>query len=113
MIGIYQDNFIDYLRDNFGVEPKTTSKNIIVPCPWCEYGTEKEHYHLYIGLDAPIFHCFHGGCEIGGVLSKFMKKVAGHDVSEAFIDKDKLKEYEKLKTLFDGKEERHFVALYG
>ena len=105
MIGIYQDDFIDYLKDNLGVEPRTTIKNIIIPCPWCEYGQEKDHYHLYIGLDAPIFHCFHGGCEIGGVLSKLMKKIAGHDVSDVFIDKDKVKEYEKLKNVFVDKDE--------
>ena len=106
MIGIYQDNFIDYLKDNFGDHIKTTNKNIIIPCPWCEYGHEKEHYHLYIGLDAPIFHCFHGGCETGGTLSKLMRKVAGHDVSDAFIDKDKVKEYEKLKNVFVEKDEK-------
>lgn len=106
MIGIYQDNFIDYLKDNLGDHIKVTSKNIITMCPWCEYGQEKDHYHLYIGLDAPIFHCFHGGCEIGGVLSKLMKKIAGHDVSDAFIDKDKVKEYEKLKNIFVEKDEK-------
>jgi len=106
MIGIYQDDFIDYLRDNLGDHIKTTSKNIIIPCPWCEYGQEKDHYHLYIGLDAPIFHCFHGGCEIGGILSKLMRKIAGHDVSDAFIDKDRVKEYEKLKNVFVEKDEK-------
>ena len=58
MIGIYQDNFIDYLRERLGSEPKITAKNIIVPCPWCEYQEDKDHYHLYIGLDIPIFNCF-------------------------------------------------------
>lgn len=106
MIGIYQDDFIDYLRDNLGDHIKTTSKNIIIPCPWCEYGQEKDHYHLYIGLDAPIFHCFHGGCEIGGILSKLMRKIVGHDVSDAFIDKDRVKEYEKLKNVFVEKDEK-------
>jgi len=106
LIGIYQDNFIDYLRDNLGVEPKITNKNIITMCPFCEYDQEKDHYHLYIGLDAPIFHCFHGGCEISGLLSKFMRKVAGHDVSDSFIDKDKVKEYEKLKNVFVEKDEK-------
>ena len=106
MIGIYQDDFIDYLKDNLGDRIKTTNKNIIIPCPWCEYGEEKDHYHLYIGLDAPIFHCFHGGCETGGILAKLMKKIAGHDVSEAFIDKEKVKEYEKLKNVFVEKDEK-------
>lgn len=106
MIGIYQDDFVDYLKDNLGDRIRTTNKNIIVPCPWCEYDQEKDHYHLYIGLDAPIFHCFHGGCEVGGVLSKFMKKMAGHDVSDTFIDKAKVKEFEKLKNLFVEKDEK-------
>ena len=106
MIGIYQDDFIDYLRDNLGDHIKTTAKNIIIPCPWCEYGQEKDHYHLYIGLDAPIFHCFHGGCEIGGLLSKLMRKIAGHDISDTFIDKDRVKEYEKLKNVFVEKDEK-------
>jgi len=105
MIGIYQDDFIDYLKDNLGDHIKTTNKNIITPCPYCEYGQEKDHYHLYISLEAPIFHCFHGGCEVGGVLSKFMKKIAGHDTSDVFIDKEKVKEYKKLKTVFVEKEE--------
>jgi len=106
MIGIYQDDFLEYLKDNLGIEPKTTNKNIIIPCPFCEYGQDKDHYHLYIGLDAPIFHCFHGGCETSGVLSKLMKKIAGHDVSESFIDKEKVKEYEKLKNVFVEKDEK-------
>ena len=106
MIGIYQDDFIDYLKDNLGDHIKTTNKNIIIQCPWCEYGQEKDHYHLYIGLDAPIFHCFHGGCETSGVLSKLMKKIAGHDISDTFIDKEKVKEYEKLKNVFVEKDEK-------
>ncbi len=100
MIGIYQDDFIDYLKDNLGDHIKVSNKNIITPCPFCEYGQDKDHYHLYISLEAPIFHCFHGGCEVGGVLSKFMKKIAGHDISDTFINKEKVKEYEKLKTVF-------------
>jgi len=106
MIGIYQDDFIDYLKDNLGDHIKITNKNIIVPCCWCEYNQEKDHYHLYISLEAPIFHCFHGGCEVGGTLSKFIKKLAGHDISDTFIDKEKAKEYQNLKTIFAEKEEK-------
>jgi hypothetical protein len=102
MIGIYNDSFVDYLRDNLGTEPKITSKNIIVPCCWCEFGKEKDHYHLYISLEAPIFHCFHASCERGGNLVKFLKKVAGHDVSDAFIDKERVSEY-KSKKVFEQK----------
>ncbi len=96
MIGIYQDSFKKYLEDNLG-EVKITSKNIIVPCCWCEFGKVKDHYHLYISLEAPIFHCFHGGCEVGGVLAKFLKKLAGHDNSDVFIDKTKAKEVKDQK----------------
>lgn len=97
MIGIYQDSFKKYLEDNLG-EVRETSKNLIVPCPWCEFGKEKDHYHLYISLEAPIFHCFHGGCEMGGILTKFMKKVAGHDNSDDFIDKSKAIELKTQKV---------------
>ena len=106
MIGIYQDSFIDYLKENLGDHIKLTNKNIVVPCPWCEYGKEKDHYHLYIGLEAPIFHCFHGGCEVGGNLGKFMRKLAGHDISDSFIDIEKIKEFEKLKNVFVENDEK-------
>jgi hypothetical protein len=106
MIGIYQDDFLDYLKDNLGDHIRITSKNIITPCPFCEFGQEKDHYHLYISLEAPIFHCFHGGCEVGGNISKYLRKIAGHDVSDAFIDKEKAKEYQKLKNVFVEKDEK-------
>lgn len=111
MIGIYQDDFLDYLRDHLGDHIKTTNKNIITPCPFCEYGKQKDHYHLYISLEAPIFHCFHAGCEVGGVLSKLMRKIAGHDVSDEFIDKDRVNEYEKLKTVFVESENQSKIVL--
>ena len=95
MIGIYEDDFIEYLKDRLGFAPKITTKNIIVPCPYCEYGEEKDHYHLYIGIDAPIFHCFHGGCEESGGLRKFIRKLEGHDISENFVSKEELNKKRK------------------
>jgi hypothetical protein len=100
MIGIYQDEFVDYLKANLGYV-KVTSKNIITKCPWCEYKKEKDHYHLHIGLEAPIFHCFHGSCEVGGILKKLIRKIEGHDISEQFIDKDTLINFKKKKILVD------------
>jgi len=97
MIGIYQDSFKKYLEDNLG-SVRETSKNLIVPCPFCEYGKDKDHYHLYISLEVPIFHCFHGGCEVGGVLGKLMRKIAGHDNSDTFVDKSKAKELKTQKV---------------
>jgi len=100
MIGIYQDSFVEYLKDNLGDKIKITSKNIVVPCPWCEYKKEKSHYHMYISLEAPIFHCFHASCERGGTLRKLLKRIAGHDISDTFVDKKKFDELQKQSQVF-------------
>jgi len=105
MIGIYQDSFGDYLKDKLGVEIKVTSKNIICPCPFCEYQKKKDHYHMYISLEAPIFHCFHASCEQSGTLRKFVKRLEGHDISETFVDKRRFEEISKKKDIFIDKEE--------
>jgi len=103
MKGIYQDDFVDYLQEKLG-SVKETSKNFIVPCPWCEYGKDKEHYHMYISLEAPIFHCFHANCEKSGTLRKMLSVLEGHDISDQFIDKDKLAEFKKKKIIFEDKD---------
>lgn len=107
MIGIYQDNFIDYLKDNLGDKIKITSKNIICPCPFCEYDKDKDHYHLYISLEIPIFHCFHAGCEQSGMLRKFLKKIEGHDITDKFVDKSKISEMTKKKVFVKDEDLRH------
>lgn len=106
MIGIYQDDFIDFLRQNLGDHIKTSSKNIICPCPWCEYQKERDHYHMYISIEAPIFHCFHGSCEQSGTLPKLLTKIQGHDISEVFIDKSMVQEYSKQKDILADKDEK-------
>jgi hypothetical protein len=106
MIGIYQDEFIDYLKNKLGDHIKITSKNIICPCPFCEFGQDKSHYHLYIGIDIPIFHCFHAGCEQSGSLKKFLSKLEGHDISDTFIDKEKLAEATKQRKIFTDQESK-------
>jgi len=103
MIGIYQDSFKQFLEDNLG-EVKMTSKNFIVPCPWCEYPEDKDHYHMYISIEAPIFHCFHASCEQKGNLRKFLRKIQGHDISDTFIDKKALDEAKKRQKVFEDKE---------
>ena len=81
-----------------------TSKNFVVPCPWCEYPQEKDHYHMYISTDAPIFHCFHASCEAKGNLRKLLRKIQGHDVSDTFVDKKALEEAKKRQKVFEDKE---------
>ena len=86
MIGIYEDNFIKYLKDTLGEPIKQTQKNIICRCPFCEYNKTKTHYHLYISLEAPIFHCFSAECHQSGLLPKLLKKIEGKDIYKSKID---------------------------
>lgn len=104
MIGIYQDDFIEYLKRKLGDHIKTSSKNIICPCPFCEFGEEKSHYHMYISTEIPIFHCFHANCEQSGSLKKLLKKLEGHDISDEFVDKEKLAEITKQRKIFTDQE---------
>ena len=99
MIGIFQDNIIDYLKDNLGGTVKTNSKNIICRCPWCEnQKANSAHYHLWISIEFPIFHCFH--CEKRGFVSSLFEKIEGKDKSDNFIDKTKIKDSVKRKVSF-------------
>jgi len=105
MIGIYQDIFVEYLERNLGYV-KETSKNLITKCPWCEFQKESDHYHMYISIEAPIFHCFHGSCEQSGTLPKLLRKIEGHDISELFVDKSKVQDYSKQKDILIDKDEK-------
>lgn len=107
MIGIYEDKFLDYLKEKLG-HVKTSVKNIILPCPWCELGQSKNHYHMYISLEAPIFHCFHAGCEQSGTLRKFLRALEGHDISDHFVDRKQFEEIKKSKEVFKDKEQNAF-----
>ena len=112
MIGIYQDSFLNYLKDFLGESIKTSSKNLIAPCPFCgEHKEKKNHYHLYISLDAPMFHCFHANCNTSGSISKLCNKLEGRDVSEKYINKDKIKEYQKNDIKFSKPIEKQKVIL--
>jgi len=94
VIGIYQDSFLKYLQDNFGDTLKIVGKEIIMYCPFCGY---KKNKTLYISLDAPVFHCFHAGCNKGGIISKLLKKIDGTDNSEKFVSKEVINETIKNK----------------
>lgn len=109
MIGIYQDNFLDYLKSHLG-HVKVSSKNIIIPCPWCEYNLSKNHYHLYISLEAPIFHCFHAGCEQKGILRKLIRKLEGHDISDKFVDNTQISG-KKRKIKIDEESSRNIIKI--
>jgi hypothetical protein len=110
MIGIYQDSFKQFLEDNLGCV-KITSKNFIVPCPWCEYPEDKDHYHMYISIEAPIFHCFHASCEQKGNLRKILRKIQGHDISDTFVDKKALDAARKKKHVFEDKEVEQYELI--
>ena len=99
MIGIYQDNIIDYLKENLSEPVKVTAKNIICRCPFCELNKTKKHYHMYISLEDPIFHCFHSDCQKRGFISKLFSKISGVDSFDKFVDKEKVKESEKKRKL--------------
>lgn len=95
---IYDDKFIQYLKDSLGEPVRVKSKNIICRCPWCEYGQNKDHYHLYISTEYPIFHCFHSDCQASGTIKKLFKKIEGKDISEKYVDIEKIKEYTKERV---------------
>jgi len=105
MIGIYKEEFIQYLKDNLGYV-KVSNKNIITRCPWCEYKKEKKHYHLYIALEVPIFHCWQARCEQSGFLSKLLSHIDGKDRTDQFVDKSLIKEAEHKKLVNPLKEKK-------
>ena len=112
MIGIYEDKFLEDLKNLFG-EDKVLIKshNLVVPCPFCEYGEEKDHYHLYISLELPIFNCFHAGCKEGrGFIGKFIKRILGFDNTSHYIDSTNLKTLiKKTHILKDPTIQREFI----
>jgi len=99
LIGIYNENFIQFLKDNLGDNcVKVTSHNIIIKCPYCESDSDKNHHHCYISLEIPIFHCFRASCpKKSGNLSVLIRKIIGNDISEQFIDSDIIIKSKKLK----------------
>ena len=106
MIGIYQDNFIEYLERHVGDRVVTHTRNIVMPCPYCgEINEDKDHYHLWISTEAPIFHCFRGGCEKGGMLGKLIMTLEGHDISDKFFDK---KAFDAIPKTFKDKDDEKF-----
>jgi hypothetical protein len=99
LIGIYNDSFISFLENNLGADTvKVKHNNITCRCPYCEIDEDKKHYHLYISLEAPIFHCFHSACtKKSGFVSELVKKITGVDLSDKYIDSDLLNQ-KKLKS---------------
>lgn len=99
MIGIYQDDFVEYLKDNLGEPVDIKTKNIVCRCPWCEYGKPFDrHFHCWISIEAPIFNCFEGGCNHSGSIWKLVKKISGTDISAKFVDKEAIKQNLKNQT---------------
>lgn len=99
-IGIYNDGFLEYLRQNLGDPIKTNPKNIICNCPWCDVGRVTSKPHLWISLETPIFHCFRGDCNKSGLVKKLISKIEGNDNADNFINKDKIKQYQTERIRF-------------
>jgi hypothetical protein len=111
MLGIYNDDFVDFLKQYLGNSIKIKSKSIIAKCPFCiEHHKDKEHLHLYISLEIPIFNCFQAGCSGHGNISKLIKHLQGYDTSDKFIDKSLLKESIKKVKVFS--EDKIFNVQY-
>lgn len=102
---IYKKEFIDYISENLG-NVKYVANNIVVPCPWCDVNPNRSKNHLYISTDAPIFNCFRAGCEARGTIQKLVKKIEGSDISDRFINKEKLDELKKNKII-ESKTKKH------
>lgn len=101
MIGIYDDSFITYLKNNLNCIPKIRTKNIVVRCPWCEISKEKKEYNLWISTEAPIFKCFSGGCGHHGLLKKFLSRINGKDNISDFVNEEiqsKIQYQKKIDT---------------
>jgi len=94
---IYEEGFVKYLVSHLGEDSVIVKpRNIITRCPWCEYNVEKDHYHLHISTEAPIFNCFY--CGTKGMISKIFKKLSGSDTSRKFIDREKIKDFRKQRA---------------
>jgi len=99
MIGCYQDDFIDFLKHHLGDPVKVTPSNIIVRCPWCEWGTVKKHYHLHIGKNIPVFNCLRAGCNESGSIKKLIRKLTGGNFElSRFVDSQLIQNYNQLKV---------------
>jgi len=85
VIGIYEDSFIDFLKEYLG-DIKITRKNIICRCPYCEMDSSKKHFHLYVSLESPIFHCFKSECNQKGNIDRLIHKLSGKNIDN-FFDK--------------------------
>jgi len=101
VIGIYTNSFIKFLQDNLG-DVKIKTNNIVIPCPWCETsGKDKNHYHLYISLQIPMFHCFKANCpKKSGNIASLIRKIGTNADPDKFIDQDIInqKKQEPKKT---------------
>ena len=95
MIGIYNEGFLEYLKENLGEPVKTNPKNIICPCPWCDVGRVTSKPHLWISLESPIFNCFRAGCGHSGVISKLLRNIEGTDTSITYVNKERMQSFAK------------------
>lgn len=84
---IYDKQFVEFLNEYLSPVRETTTE-FICRCPYCEDGLDKDHYHLYISKDIPVWNCFH--CVEKGHIKKLIKDVKGESFTN-YYDENKLK----------------------
>lgn len=108
MIGIYQDSFMDLLKENLGDPIKIYSNYIVVRCPYCEYDKNKDHYHMNIYLEFPFFRCYYAGCNKRGHISKLINKLNGLNDLNNYIDPEKVKKHD-IKNFSYNVKNKNFI----
>jgi len=92
---IYSDVFVDFLKDKTGLGYfNGPHSEIICRCPWCEPESTKNHGHLYVDVEDPIFFCHR--CQQSGLVSKLIQVLSGE--VEIYIDPEILKKGRTTKT---------------
>jgi len=75
----YKDEFIDFLKlKSDVVDTASSGTEIVIKCPSCESKSKKNHGHLYIGINEPLFNCFK--CPFSGPVKKLITALNGDDI---------------------------------
>lgn len=91
------DKFIDDIKSKNGLAYYNASKTEIVTlCPKCEkerFFTQRNHGHLYIGIENPVFNCFR--CNFKGFINKFLFEM-GLNIEDYFDNIEFKKDWKNI-----------------